>query len=388
MTRGKRKRRTFGTLTERTRGTWCLQWWANTPQGRVRRSETVYGTRREAEYRLAQIQAETRLSDPTEATVGDVFETWRELKAQSVKPSTMAQYDSSWRVSVAPRWAHVPVSQVKRGDVQAWLLALPGRAKLARNVLSMVMAFACDDLELIAKNPAAGRFALPQSATECRDVYTAAELDAICDAARGSIFEAAVILMAQAGVRVGESLAVMTEEVVEGIGGGFCTVAVVRQVMQQKRPQRWGLRSSCRVRRVGGGAFAEVSEAHLEAESLKVRRHCANSRIDHAEGASVAPHVVEALLTLEVGEHDGWQVGVLAELLGRAQGRVDGGLDRLVVRTLPREQLFDGVCGRLGAVGMLPPLDGGGAHVHECREVGLAEAHGLADGAEGGFVHG
>lgn len=267
MTRGKRKRRTFGTLTERTRGTWCLQWWANTPQGRVRRSETVYGSRREAEYRLAQIQAETRLGDPLEATVGDVFDMWWDVRSESFSGNTSKTYRAAWTKHVEPRWAHVPVSQVKRGDVQAWLLGLSGNARMARVVLSMVLGFACDDLELVPKNPAAGKFRLPKVATECRDVYTAAELDRICEAAHGMPIEVAVILMAQGGVRVGESMGVLVGEVTEGIGGGFAVVSISRQVTQQDTIDKPKTASSVRTVPIVGAWGARLLELHDEARA-------------------------------------------------------------------------------------------------------------------------
>lgn len=265
MPRGKRKRRTFGTISERSRGVWCLQWWANTPQGRVRRSETVYGTRRDAEYRLAQIQAETRLQDATEPTVADVFRMWWDSRADEFAANTFALYRSAWKNHVEPRWSRVPVGQVRRGDVQAWLLGLPGNAKTARNVLSMVLGFACEDLELIPKNPAAGKFRMPQAKTQPRDVYTAAELDAICKAARGTPIEAAVILMAQGGVRVGESLGVMVGEVTEGLGGGFAVASISRQVTTRGTIDKTKTTSSVRSVPIVGEFGARLLELHAEA---------------------------------------------------------------------------------------------------------------------------
>lgn len=267
MTRGRRKRRTFGTISERSRGVWCLQWWANTPQGRVRRSETVYGTRRDAEYRLAQIQAETRLQDATEPTVADVFRMWWDSRAGELSASTVRAYQVAWRRHIEPRWGAVPVSQVKRGDVQIWLLGLTGSANLARIVLSMVMGFACEDLELIAKNPASGKLRVPKAKKLARDVYTAAELDAICKAARGTPIEAAVILMAQGGVRVGESLGVMVGEVTEGLGGGFAVASISRQITAQGTVGKLKTESSVRAVPIVGDFGARLLELHAEARA-------------------------------------------------------------------------------------------------------------------------
>lgn len=332
MTRGKRKRRTFGTISERSRGVWCLQWWANTPQGRVRRSETVYGSRREAEYRLAQIQAETRLGDATEATVGDVFDMWWGVRSESLAGSSARMYRSAWSKHVEPRWAHVPVSQVKRGDVQAWLLGLSGNARTARAVLSMVLGFACDNLELIPKNPAVGRLIMPQSTTECRDVYTAAELDRICEAARGTLTEAAVILMAQGGVRVGESMGVLVGEVTEGIGGGFAVVSISRQVSQRGDVTKPKTASSVRTVPIVGACGARLLELHDEA-----RARGDKWLMDDGVGRPHPRHVLEAqwrdlLKSLgwkhrpmrilrpswETSRH--WEMGVPLELTSKGMG--------------------------------------------------------------------
>jgi len=45
-------------VTKLDRDTWRLRWWAGTPEGCRRVSETVHDTRRETEDRLAEIRCE------------------------------------------------------------------------------------------------------------------------------------------------------------------------------------------------------------------------------------------------------------------------------------------------------------------------------------------
>lgn len=70
----KARRRAWGSVTEAARGKkYVLRWVENTPQGRRRRSRTVYGTYREACSELAKIQA-TRCDERAMPTVGQLYE--------------------------------------------------------------------------------------------------------------------------------------------------------------------------------------------------------------------------------------------------------------------------------------------------------------------------
>ncbi len=70
----KQRRRVWGSVTEMRRGKkYVLRWMQNTPQGRRRRSRTVYGTYREACNELARIQA-TRCDERAMPTVGQLYE--------------------------------------------------------------------------------------------------------------------------------------------------------------------------------------------------------------------------------------------------------------------------------------------------------------------------
>lgn len=88
----KARRRAWGSVTEAARGKkYVLRWVENTPQGRRRRSRTVYGTYREACSELAKIQA-TRCDERAMPTVGQLYEArylpWLERKYEGSESST------------------------------------------------------------------------------------------------------------------------------------------------------------------------------------------------------------------------------------------------------------------------------------------------------------
>lgn len=88
----KARRRAWGSVTEAARGKkYVLRWVENTPQGRRRRSRTVYGTYREACNELAKIQA-TRCDERAMPTVGQLYESrylpWLERKYATSKENT------------------------------------------------------------------------------------------------------------------------------------------------------------------------------------------------------------------------------------------------------------------------------------------------------------
>lgn len=184
----RRKRASWGCVQRVAQGKYRLRWM----EDGVRRTETLYGTRREADDRMAEIR--TRVgSGPSRrpVTVGEAYERWYlPTVEQSAAPNTLANTRSSWRTHVSPRWAAVPLDDVRPADVQVWLLALTRwQAELALRVL------------------------------------------------RGVYREAMFVLAACCGLRVGESLGPMVGEVEREEAGGVTVAAVpvLRQVDKHGR---------------------------------------------------------------------------------------------------------------------------------------------------------
>lgn len=144
----KARRRAWGSVTEIKRSKkYVLRWVENTPQGRRRRSRTIYGTYREACNELAKIQA-TRCDERTMPTVGQLYEArylpWLERKYDGSESGTPYSYKRSWAKHCAPRWRKdVPIDKIKPLHVQEWLDGMAhGNAHNALIVMRRMLDFA------------------------------------------------------------------------------------------------------------------------------------------------------------------------------------------------------------------------------------------------------
>ena len=232
----KARRRAWGSVTEAARGKkYVLRWVENTPQGRRRRSRTVYGTYREACNELAKIQA-TKCDERAVPTIGSLFEArylpWLERRYEDSASNTKSLYLRAWKNHCEPKWARVPIDQVKPLDVQEWLDGMAhGNAHSALIVMRRTLDFAVN-LEQIPANPFRREYEMPKASrkrsSEVLDAKQAADMLAKVE---GMPYEAAYIMAAFGGCRTGESLAVRVEDVREIEAGGvrFAAVAIKRQ---------------------------------------------------------------------------------------------------------------------------------------------------------------
>lgn len=234
-----KRRAAFGSIAKIDRDTWRLRWWADTPEGRRRVSETVHGTRRDAEHRLAEIHVEVGAERGGSMTVGGVWskhfapDCAQRLEEGTLAPNTWKNSSAVWRRHIEPRWGSVPCDQVRAKDVQEWLLGMSwSNARLAKIVLGQVMSMAAM-FDECPTNPLLLKYRLPKKESAAStDVL---DLDALRDAyaaVKGSPIEAAFVLAAFGSCRVGESLGVKCSEVElrESCGVPVATAKVERQV--------------------------------------------------------------------------------------------------------------------------------------------------------------
>lgn len=233
-------RSSWGSVTRLDANRWRLRWWAETPEGYRRCSETVRGTHREAHDRLAELRV-GHSGDAPCPTVGECHRRWyladRERMAAEgdLSPQTLRNNDVTWRVHVAPRWEGVACDAVRPIDVQRWLLTMTrAQAHHARVVLSGVLDYAVR-YGLIATNPMSVRYVMPSRSTVTRNdagCWDVGELRCAWGALRGTWMEAAFLLAAFGSCRVGEALGVRSEDVRrhEHAGVTCAMVEVRRQV--------------------------------------------------------------------------------------------------------------------------------------------------------------
>lgn len=221
------------------RDVWQLRWTEDTPEGRKRVPKTVHGTYRQAcaalEAELARVRAQEGGTYGGTMTVAKAHEIWAQTEGRDLAPNTLEGYGHAWK-RLSPRFGRTPVGSVRALDLQAFLLSDGMSAAMAGKCLN-VMRNAMRTAKMwgaVESNPLAGvRWKMPEAGAR-RDA-TVADTDGlgrVCGAFSGSPIEAAVILMGQGGLRVGEALGVRPEDVSSlDVGGSTVAVVAVRRTV-------------------------------------------------------------------------------------------------------------------------------------------------------------
>ncbi len=305
------RRSHFGCVEEVVKGRkYRLRWWQDTPQGRRRMSEMFYGTRREAKARMSELEVlygrgGARGGCPT---VGRV---WEEdylpfldamIAAGRAKAGTKDTYTQIWRKHVGPAFGRVPVDQVRTADVQGWLLGLSESVGMtAKAVLKNVMDRAVMAGHIQSNTVGGKMIYSTKRAKRSKDTWDLETLSRVDEAMRGHALEAAYLLQAHAGLRVGESLAVRPLDVafVETEKGLAAAVSVSATV----RPD-----GTLGPTKTGKGRTAYMAEPW----SLRLRELCgaAGSPDEYLTGGAFGPYTVIRCGTV-------WKSAELPEGVGR-----------------------------------------------------------------------
>ena len=219
----RKKRSAWGSLTQVDSSTWRIRYWSSGPDGYKRRSETVRGSRLDAERRRAELMLDHSEDAPC-PTVGQAWERWvlpdleRRVESDDISVRTMSAYRRAWVADVEPVWGGVPCDSVRPLHIQQWLLDLGlSQAKRALQLLTLVLDYAVR-YELCDHNPTRERYVMPSKstvATRDKGVWTLDELGGVWRAVRAAApwMEAAFLLAAFGGVRVSESVGPLAGEV-------------------------------------------------------------------------------------------------------------------------------------------------------------------------------
>jgi len=238
----RRKRAAWGSLTKVDDGTWRIRFWGKGPDGQYRRrSCTVRGTRKDAERRRAELML-AHSDDAPCPTVGDVWRSYalpdmeRRRDDGDVSASTVRKYASAWERVVSSRWGAVQCDAIRPLAVQQWLDSLTrSNAIAAMNVLRPIGDYAVR-YGLVATNPMRERYLMPSKSTvreRDKGIWTLDGLRDIWQRAYGEWWEAAFLLAAFGGLRVGESLGVHRSLVSESHG---CAMASVEMQVAPNGP--------------------------------------------------------------------------------------------------------------------------------------------------------
>lgn len=241
----RRMREEWGSVTEIDRGKrYRLRYWAETPDGYKRVSETVRGTRRDAYNTLAMRRIE-HSSDAPCPTVGQVWTEWFVPTAQQriddggLARSTFDSYRTAWTKHSAPRWSNVPFDQVRPLDVQRWVSSLTYNTAVISLCVTKQLGDIAVRYELVQTNPFRQKYVMPSKSTSTQrgdDVYSWDEILRLWHSVHSLApwAEPAFILGAFAGCRVGEALGAMSDEVSGRVIDGI-SVALV-PILRQAQP--------------------------------------------------------------------------------------------------------------------------------------------------------
>lgn len=237
----RRRRSAWASITEVDKGErYRIRYWAETPEGYRRKSETVRGTRMDAERRRSELML-LHSEDAPCPTVAQAWERWvlptyeRRLADGDMSQATVYRYRKVYEGSVAPTWAGVPLDGVRPLAVQQWISGMPlTTAKIAVVVLSAIMDAAVR-YEVVAHNPMREKYLMPSPSTVKRrddGVWSLDELGELWQRVRGAWFEPAFLLAAFGSCRVGEALGVTAADVeLRDVGGvPLALVRIDRQV--------------------------------------------------------------------------------------------------------------------------------------------------------------
>lgn len=236
----KRMRASWGSNEATANGKRRIRYWADLHDGKGYRrvSETVDGTRREADLVLARRRVE-HCDDVRTCTVSQAAEAWwipwidRRVSDGRMSASSRDIYINTYRKHVKQRWGNSQLGSIRASEAQDWLLSLPyTAAHVSKVVMSKIYGLArFHDVE--CENPFAKSLEMPPKVKARRSVesYSLEELGDVWAAVRGSSIEAPFILAAFGSCRVGESLAVRADEVelCESNGVPVAVVPIRRQ---------------------------------------------------------------------------------------------------------------------------------------------------------------
>jgi integrase len=134
----------------------------------------------------------------------------------SLKPKTVAGYESTLAVHVLPRWREVPLARITYASVAAWVSKLsnerglsPSRVRAAYHLVTGMLDDAVKDGRL-SKNPARG-VDLPRLPTKDRRFLTHEQLHAL--AAAAGEYRVLVLTLGYGGLRWGEATALRVRDV-------------------------------------------------------------------------------------------------------------------------------------------------------------------------------
>lgn len=197
-----------GHIRRRGESSWELRWHV---AGEIE-TETVRGTRRDAQRRLREVlDLADRGKAPAKGTCSKWFDRWLHAVRNDVSPVTLRLYESFVRRIFRPAFGDLKLAELDRTTIRAAWADLADRYKptsvrVAHRILSASLSYAVE-AGVLPSNPCAGwrkGRGLPVEPDTETPSLDRAQVAAVIDAARGTPLFAPVVLAAGLGSRRGE----------------------------------------------------------------------------------------------------------------------------------------------------------------------------------------
>lgn len=224
-----RQRSSWGCVQRLAQGRYRLRW----VEGGKRRTEIVWGTRREADDRLAAIRVEVGSERTRRVTMRQAHDAWYLPTLEDLAPATVRRRESAWRIHVAPRWGGCDLASVQPLEIQEWLMTMTEPNARVALTVCRDCANAAIVYGGLRSSPFAADYRMPRaSGRRDGEIWTIDGLREVWRCVAGTPIEAAVLLMAFGSARVGESLGVRRAEVYtcQSHGVTLAMAPIVRQV--------------------------------------------------------------------------------------------------------------------------------------------------------------
>ncbi len=233
-----RRRRGQFPTPKKEKGQWKIRYYTDQaqPDGTVRRVKktkclgraddlTLREAKKEAQRFLQPINDVEPGIEHSEKTVNELIQRWRRDVKPNLKRSTQDGYEWAFK-RIAPRFGPMPVSEIEKGDVQAFLTASGGELAPEsiydlRNRLSGLLSSA-EEWGWVQRgtHPVRGRFKLPQRVAARKRRILEPEGFQNLVMALGQPYSAIVMLAMLSGLRKGEIAALRWDD----IGPGYVEV--------------------------------------------------------------------------------------------------------------------------------------------------------------------
>lgn len=232
-----KRTRTWGTISKTKNGVYRIRYpLTDDPITGKRRqaSETVHGTKKDAELRLAELRI---LNAPLEQIQRNISvdQFWIRYYYPHIKknqaPATVRGYESVYKCHISPQFGKKEMESIQVSEVKNYLEELSyGSAKSLLKTMRAMFNYA-EDGEYIHRNVMARRYKLPNKNTSRRvnsEIYDKETLDELLEEMTDEYWLAGFIVSAFGGLRREEAFGLKREDI--EFFDGYATLKIRRTV--------------------------------------------------------------------------------------------------------------------------------------------------------------